>query len=185
VERLLEDAAAGFNLPFMALRYFNAAGADFDTEIGEAHNPETHLIPLALEAVSSSSAPLSIFGRDYPTPDGTAIRDYIHVSDLAHAHVLSLQYLLEGGTPKFLNLGTGSGYSVREILDSVRRVTGTEVPTVDADRRPGDPPKLIADPSLAEKVLSFRAKHSENIDTIIETAWAWMNSEQGRNTLRH
>ena len=153
------------------LRYFNACGADPDGEIGECHDPETHLIPLALDAADGGSE-LTLFGDDYPTPDGTCIRDYIHVTDLAEAHVAALGALLEGGGTSALNLGTGLGVSNREVLDAIGRVTGRPVPHRIGPRRPGDPPVLVADPSLAKHELGWTARLSD-LDTIVETAWRW------------
>jgi UDP-arabinose 4-epimerase len=172
IERALHWYAAAYGLRYVALRYFNAAGADPDGEIGEEHEPETHLIPLALRAALGAGDPLQIFGTDYPTPDGTAIRDYIHVSDLADAHVRALGYLADGGDSAALNLGTGSGCSVREVIAAVERVAGRKVPRREVARRPGDPPELVADPALARAVLGWQPRYSD-IDTIIATALAW------------
>jgi UDP-glucose-4-epimerase GalE len=172
IERVLHWYGAAYGLRSVALRYFNAAGCDRTGEIGEEHDPETHLIPLVLRAALGSGSPVSIFGTDYPTPDGTAIRDYIHVEDLASAHVRALQYLAEGGASTALNLATGRGYSVREIIAAVARASGRDVPQREAPRRPGDPPALIADPSLARSVLGWQAECSD-LDTIIRSALAW------------
>jgi len=174
VEEILRDCDAYCGMRSVALRYFNAAGADADGEIGEAHDPESHLIPLALAAASRDGSTLSIFGDDYPTPDGTPIRDYIHVDDLARAHVAALKYLIEGGTSTALNLGTGSGYSVLDILQSVERVTGKPVPAVNAPRRIGDPPSLVANAQKATKLLGLSMESSKDIDAIIGSAWNWM-----------
>jgi UDP-arabinose 4-epimerase len=159
-------------LRYAALRYFNAAGADADGDIGENHDPETHLIPLVLRAALGSGDKLQIFGTDYPTRDGTAIRDYIHVTDLADAHVRALDRLAGGGESMELNLGTGSGHSVREVIAAVERVTGRTVPRHEAPRRPGDPPELVADAGLAWSLLDWRPTHSD-LDTIVRTALAW------------
>ena len=172
IERVLYWYGAAYGLRSVALRYFNASGCDRGGEIGEEHDPETHLIPLVLRAALSSGPPVSIFGTDYPTPDGTAIRDYIHVDDLAIAHVRALGYLEKGGASTALNLATGQGYSVREIIAAVGRAVGHGVPYREAPRRLGDPPELIADPSLARSVLDWRAECSD-LDTIIRTALAW------------
>ena len=155
-----------------ALRYFNAAGADPDGEIGEAHDPEFHLIPLVLEAGLGKRPPVKVFGTDYPTPDGTAIRDYVHVTDLAEAHVLALKHMLEGGDSMAANLGTGHGHSVRQVLDAAGAALGTAVPHEIAPRRAGDPPELVADPTLAMDRLGWQPSLSD-LPTILETAVAW------------
>jgi len=160
----------------MAFRYFNAAGADENGVVGELHSPETHLIPSAFEAISGERAELEIFGNDYPTPDGTCVRDYIHVSDLAEAHVLGLEYL-EKGESGALNLGTGRGNSVNEVLSSIERISGRQVPKRLAPRRPGDTPELVADPSKAERLLNWKAKRS--LDEIVSTAWKWDQTRRG------
>jgi UDP-arabinose 4-epimerase len=172
VERALHWYGAAHGLRYAALRYFNAAGADADGDIGENHDPETHLIPLVLRAALGSGDKLQIFGTDYPTRDGTAIRDYIHVTDLADAHVRALDRLAGGGESMELNLGTGSGHSVREVIAAVERVTGRTVPRHEAPRRPGDPPELVADAGLAWSLLDWRPTHSD-LDTIVRTALAW------------
>ena len=172
VEQMLLDFEAAHGISSAMMRYFNAAGASPDGDIGEDHDPETHLIPLALDAVTGRRPALTLFGDDYPTPDGTCVRDYIHVGDLADAHVLALDYLAAGGATRAFNLGTGTGVSVREILESVRRVTGHEVPHVVGPRRAGDPPVLVADPSRARAELGWSPRLSD-IDTIVATAWAW------------
>jgi UDP-glucose-4-epimerase GalE len=177
-ERALEDYDRAYGLRFASLRYFNAAGADESGEIGELHDPETHLIPSALLAVKGKRAELELFGTDYPTPDGTCIRDYIHVNDLAEAHVLALKYLADGGDSVALNLGTGHGYSVKEVLDKVEEVTGREVPKRVAARRAGDPPVLVADPRRAEHLLRWKATRS--LDGIVSTAWKWMQRQDPR-----
>ncbi|MBI3506464.1 MAG: UDP-glucose 4-epimerase GalE [Proteobacteria bacterium] len=170
VEQILEDYGRAYGLAWTALRYFNAAGADPDGEIGEEHEPETHLIPRALMAVQGRLPHLDVFGTDYPTPDGTCIRDYIHVADLADAHVAAIGRLGNGGASIALNLGTGRGYSVRQIVDAVAAATGREVPLKLAARRPGDPPELVADPGLARREIGFAPTRSD-IDTIVGTAW--------------
>lgn len=172
IERALYWYGEAYGLRSMALRYFNAAGCDREGEIGEEHAPETHLIPLTLRAALGSGPPVSIFGTDYPTPDGTAIRDYIHVEDLARAHVRALDHLARGGKSAAANLATGHGYSVREIVAAVAKAVGQEVPQREAPRRPGDPPVLIADPRLAHSLLGWRAECSD-LDTIIGSALAW------------
>ena len=171
-EQMLADHAAAYGLRYAALRYFNAAGADPERELGERHDPETHLIPLALLAATGKGAPLSIMGTDYDTPDGTCIRDYIHVADLARAHVLALGHLLAGGASLAVNLGSGQGHSVREIAAAVERVTGRAVPVHEAPRRAGDPPVLTADPSRAAALLGFRTTQSD-LGQIIADAAPW------------
>jgi UDP-arabinose 4-epimerase len=177
VEHALRDASAACGLRSASLRYFNASGAHPSGEIGEMHEPEPHLIPRALMAARGEIDAIDIFGTDYPTPDGTAIRDYIHVCDLADAHVAALRYLGEGGATISLNLGTGRGHSVREILDSVTRVAGREPPSRIAPRRAGDPPMLVADPSAARRVLNFAARWTD-IDAVISTAWEWLRRQR-------
>lgn len=172
VERALGWYHAAYGLRYAALRYFNAAGADPDGETGEAHEPETHLIPLVLQAQASGAAPLKVFGDDYDTSDGTAVRDYIHVRDLAEAHVAALRHLMGGGAPLTANLGTGNGWSIRQVIDTVERVTGRPVPHEIAPRRAGDPPVLVADPSLAAEVLNWQPRLS-GLEDIIRTACAW------------
>ena len=169
-ENALEAYGRAYGLKSVCFRYFNAAGADESGQIGEIHQPETHLIPIILQAVLGQRAALEIFGDDYPTADGTCIRDYIHVNDLAEAHVLGVEYLAKGES-KAMNLGTGLGYSVHEVIASVERVTGRKVPTHIGRRRPGDPAELVADPTLAEKLLNWKAKRS--LDQIISSAWNW------------
>ncbi|HEV2336675.1 MAG TPA: UDP-glucose 4-epimerase GalE [Stellaceae bacterium] len=172
IERALHWYAGAYGMRYAALRYFNAAGADPDGEIGEDHEPETHLIPLVLRAALGHGNPLEIYGTDYPTRDGTAIRDYIHVSDLAEAHVGALGHLAAGGASAALNLGTGKGCSVREVIAAVERIGGRAVPRREAARRPGDPPELVADAALARSILGWQPRHSD-LDTIIATALAW------------
>ena len=166
---IFADYAAAYGLRYVALRYFNAAGADPDGEIGERHDPETHLVPSALMAAQGRIHELAVFGDDYDTPDGTCVRDYVHVSDLARAHVMAVRYLVGGGANLAVNLGSGRGASVREVLKSVERVTGRRVPYVVEPRRPGDPPALYADPTLARQRLGFVPKLSD-IETIVRTA---------------
>ena len=181
IERVLHWYGEAYGLRSVALRYFNAAGGDRAGEIGEEHDPETHLIPLVLRAALGSGPPVSIFGTDYPTPDGTAVRDYIHVEDLASAHVRALEYLANGGAGAAVNLATGRGYSVREIIAAAAKAIGHDVPHRETPRRPGDPPALVADPSLARSLLGWRAECSD-LDTIIGTALAW--ETRRHNTVR-
>jgi UDP-glucose-4-epimerase GalE len=175
VERILEDYDNAYGLRHVSLRYFNAAGADPEGTIGEDHAPETHLIPRLLHAALGKIERIEIFGADYPTPDGTCIRDYIHVADLADAHVRALQRLLDGGTSETFNLGTGRGYSVREVLAAAERITGKPIPTVVAKRRPGDPPALVASADRARRDLGWTPKHSD-LDEMIATAWSWQRT---------
>lgn len=170
-EHVLEAYCVRHGLRYVALRYFNAAGAHAGGLLGEIHDPETHLIPLALKSVLGSAAPLTIFGADFDTPDGTCIRDYVHVSDLADAHVLALQYLIDGGPSVSLNLGTGRGTSVKEIVDTFRVLTGLQVPHRYGPRRIGDPPALFADPARAKTVLGWMA--SRTLEDILRSAWQW------------
>lgn len=172
VEKMLRWHGEAFGLRWMALRYFNAAGADPEGEIGEDHDPESHLIPLVVGAAQGRRPPVKIFGTDYATPDGTAIRDYIHVTDLADAHLRALDRL-RGGTPsQAINLGTGRGHSVREVVDTVSRVSGKAVPAVESARRPGDPPELVAAPARARDVLGWSCQYSD-LETIVRHAWTW------------
>jgi UDP-arabinose 4-epimerase len=172
VERALAAGAEEGRLSYVALRYFNAAGAAPEAGIGEDHDPESHLIPLAIGAAAGLRPPLTVFGGDYDTPDGTCVRDYIHVLDLADAHVRALGHLLDGGKSLRLNLGTGRGYSVREIIAATERVTGRVVPHEMGDRRVGDPPVLVADASAAASALGWSAARPD-IDGLISDAWAW------------
>jgi UDP-glucose-4-epimerase GalE len=174
IENILEDYSQAYQMKYVALRYFNAAGADPDAEIGEDHDPETHLIPLVLDAASGKREGISIFGDDYPTKDGSCIRDYIHVNDLGQAHLNALTYLIAGGTSNQFNLGNGRGFSVKEIIDTVKSVTGLDFPVSIKPRRAGDPPVLIGDASKAEKVLDWKPAIPK-IEEIIETAWKWHN----------
>ena len=173
VERLLDSYDQAHELRFVALRYFNAAGAT--ARVGEHHDPETHVIPLALRAAAGRGPALTVFGSDYDTPDGTAIRDYIHVTDLADAHLLALEHLRRGGASEFLNLGTGTGFSVLEVIETARRVTSRDVPHQVGPRRAGDPPRLVADASRARGVLGWSPKQPA-LDTIVSSAWGWMQA---------
>ena len=171
VEKMLHWYGTAHGLKWVAPRYFNAAGADPEGELGEMHSPETHLIPLAFEAAMGKRV-LDLYGTDYPTPDGTCVRDYIHVRDLANAHMLGLDYLRDGGESIALNLGTGIGQSVLDVMHAVAAASGREVPHMVRPRRGGDPPELVADPSLAKRVLGWSAEYRD-IQRIVETAWAW------------
>jgi UDP-glucose-4-epimerase GalE len=179
VERMLADAERAHGLRYASLRYFNAAGADAQGRAGECHEPEIHLIPSALLALSGLRGPLDIFGTDYPTPDGTCVRDYIHVTDLADAHVLAIEALLAGKTIGPRNLGTGKGASIREVLAAVERVAGRSVPARESARRPGDPPELVADASRFQAETGWRPRHSD-LQTIVSTAWEWLRRWKGR-----
>ena len=172
VERVLHWYAGAYGIRYAALRYFNAAGTDPDGEIGEDHTPETHLIPLVIEAALGKRPHIGIFGTDYPTPDGTAIRDYIHVNDLADAHIRALAHLKKRGANLALNLGTGKGNSVREVIAAVEAVSGRIVPVEVGPRRPGDPAELVADPRKARAILDWEPRYPD-IRTIAEHAWKW------------
>ena len=171
-EKMLHWYSNAHPLRYVALRYFNASGADADGEIGEVHDPETHLVPLVIQAALGIRPSISVFGTDYPTPDGTCQRDYIHVTDLGTAHVAALRYLIEGGASTRINLGSGKPISVREVIDEAARVTGREVPVVYGPRREGDPPGLFANPLKAKEVLGWESKHS-SLENILTTAFKW------------
>lgn len=176
IERALRAYDNAYDLSSVSLRYFNASGADPDGEIGEQHDPETHLIPLVVQSVTNKGSSFDIFGTDYPTPDGTAIRDYVHVSDLASAHVLALRYLVNGGQSGALNLSTNRGYSVREIVHAVETASGRRVPVRERPRRPGDPPMLIGDARLARETLGWDPEQSE-LNSIVSSALNWFASD--------
>lgn len=180
LENALEAYDRAYGLRFAALRYFNAAGADESGEIGELHTPETHLIPLALMATDKANPRLQIFGTDYPTADGTCIRDYIHVNDLAEAHALALQRLADGEPSFAVNLGTGQGHSVLEIVKAVEEVTGQGVNRVEGPRRAGDPPSLVADATRAQQLLRWKATRS--LRDIVSTAWTWMQQVDAKTS---
>lgn len=179
VERILADYAQAYGLKYAVLRYFNAAGADPGGDLGEDHDPETHLIPLVIQTACGMRPHVDIYGADYPTPDGTCIRDYIHVTDLADAHLRALQRLAAGNAAFALNLGTGVGQSVLEVIDAVERVTGHSVPVERCERRPGDPPELIAGCEQAQAYLGWSPQLSD-LESIIETAWRWHSSSESR-----
>jgi len=172
-ERMLADYASASSFEYIALRYFNAAGADPGGALGEDHNPETHLIPIVLEAALGKRDAITVFGSDYPTEDGTCVRDYVHVSDLADAHVLALERLASGGGSGVFNLGNGQGFSVRQVIETAERVVGRPIPIRDGERRPGDPAVLVASSDQAKKLLGWKPAF-ESLESIIETAWAWM-----------
>ncbi len=174
IEHALADYSQAYGLGYAALRYFNASGAADESDIGEDHEPETHLIPLVLQVALGQREEIKIFGDDYPTPDGTCIRDYIHVDDLASAHISALE-MLESGTQLKLNLGTGSGASVKEVIDACRKVTGHPIPATIVPRRAGDPPELVADASLANKTLNWKPKY-DHIEAVVASAWKWHQS---------
>lgn len=176
VEKILYWYSQAYGIRYAALRYFNAAGADPDGGIGESHNPETHLIPLIIEAALGIRPDIAVFGTDYPTPDGTCIRDYIHVTDLASAHRLALDYINTTGENLICNLGCGQGYSVREVIQAVAAAAGSAPRVRYQDRRAGDPPSLIADPSQARRILGWQPVHS-SIEEIVRTAWRWHSSQ--------
>ncbi|MGB3759511.1 MAG: UDP-glucose 4-epimerase GalE [Rivularia sp. (in: cyanobacteria)] len=178
VERILSDFNEAYDLKSVRFRYFNAAGADPEGDLGEDHNPETHLIPLVLQTALGKRESISIFGTDYPTSDGTCVRDYIHVSDLADAHVLGLEYLLKGGDSTFFNLGNGNGFSVKEIIEAARLITGKDIKAVECDRRPGDPPALIGSAEKARKILGWQPQYT-SIKDIMTHAWEWHQKRHG------
>jgi UDP-glucose 4-epimerase len=176
VERMLKDCDSAYGLKYISLRYFNASGADESGNIGERHHNETHLIPLILEVATGRRENIKIFGTHYPTPDGTCIRDYIHVSDLTRAHLLALETLMSGGDSAVYNLGNNRGYSVREVIELARKVTGKPIPAIEADKRPGDPAVLIASSDKIKEALGWKPQY-EDLETIIKTAWVWHRKE--------
>jgi UDP-glucose 4-epimerase len=172
VEQVLQDYDRAYGLKSVSLRYFNAAGADPEGVLGERHDPETHLIPLILQVASGRRESIYVYGQDYDTPDGTCIRDYIHVCDLVDAHVKALRYLDAGNDSTAFNLGNGNGFSVKEVLVAAEKVTGKTIPVIYGDRRSGDPPRLVADASLAKAVLGWSPQYSE-LEQILGDAWVW------------
>lgn len=176
VEKMLRWFDEIHGVKSVCLRYFNACGADPIGRAGEMHDPETHLIPLLLRAIQTGK-PITLFGSDYPTPDGTCIRDYIHVTDLARAHIVAVEALMNGGPSRQYNAGTGRGYSVKEVLSAVEKITGQKVPFTMGPRRPGDPPALVADSTLLQRELGWKPEYSD-MGTIVETAWKWANRKQ-------
>ena len=179
VEEILADYEAAYGIKHVNLRYFNAAGADPAGETGEIHDPETHLIPLVLDAAAGLRPDIKIFGTDYKTADGTCVRDYVHVSDLASAHERALRYLMKGGASDSFNLGTGRGFSVREVIEAARKVTGREIKVSSLKKRPGDPPVLISGSAKARRVLGWKPEYP-GLDEIIGTAWRWHERKAGR-----
>ncbi len=178
IEKALKWYGAAHGLRSAALRYFNAAGADPDGEVGEDHEPETHLIPLVIQTALGQRAEVQVFGTDYPTADGSAVRDYIHVTDLAAAHVAAIDHLATGADSFAVNLGTGRGHSVKEVIAMVERLSGRKVKARESDRRPGDPPALVAEPGLAAQLLDWYPQYSE-LETIVATALKWHESQRG------
>ncbi|MBW4535444.1 MAG: UDP-glucose 4-epimerase GalE [Pleurocapsa minor HA4230-MV1] len=172
VERILQDFNQAYDFRSVCLRYFNAAGADPEGNLGEDHHPETHLIPLVLQTALGHRESVSIFGTDYDTPDGSCIRDYIHVLDIAQAHILALEYLIDDGATDVFNLGNGSGFSVKEVIETARKITSKEIKVELSDRRPGDPPSLVGSGAKANKILGWQPAYS-NLDDIISHAWQW------------
>jgi len=172
MEKMFKWVSKAHNLRYVSLRYFNACGAHVSGEIGEAHNPESHLIPIILQVPNGKRETISIFGDDYPTKDGTCIRDYIHVTDLAQAHILAVEYLRKGNPSDIFNLGNGIGFSVKEVIDTARKVTGHPIPAVVSPRRAGDPAQLIASSEKAKSVLGWKPEHAD-LEEIIATAWKW------------
>ncbi|MGI9305440.1 MAG: UDP-glucose 4-epimerase GalE, partial [Gammaproteobacteria bacterium] len=172
VEQILEDYDRAYGLKAAALRYFNAAGADPAGRLGERHDPETHLIPLVLQAASGKRESITIFGVDYDTPDGTCVRDYVHVNDLCDAHLQALERLLDGGGSARYNLGNGAGFSVRQVIDAAAKVVGHEIPVVQGERRAGDPARLVADSTRCKSELQWRPRYAD-LETIISHAWRW------------
>lgn len=172
MEKMFKWTAEAHGLRYVSLRYFNACGADESGTIGEAHNPESHLIPLILQVPNGKRETISIFGTDYDTPDGSCIRDYIHVTDLAQAHILAVQYLNNGGESDIFNLGNGVGYSVREVIETARKVTGHPIPATESSRRAGDPARLVASSEKAKKILGWKPVH-DSLEEIISSAWNW------------
>ena len=172
MEKMFKWSANAYGLRYVSLRYFNACGADASGAIGEAHDPESHLIPLILQVPNGKRESVSIFGTDYDTPDGTCIRDYIHVTDLAAAHILAVEYLQKGGESDIFNLGNGVGYSVREVIETARKVTAHPIPAVETERRAGDPARLVASSAKAKQVLGWKPVH-DSLEEIIQSAWNW------------
>ncbi|HEY9606115.1 MAG TPA: UDP-glucose 4-epimerase GalE [Allocoleopsis sp.] len=178
VEHILDDFDRAYGLRSVRFRYFNAAGADPQGRLGEDHTPETHLIPLVLLTALGKRESISIYGTDYDTPDGTCIRDYIHVTDLAQAHVLGLEYLLKGGSTEVFNLGNARGFSIQEVIEAARAVTGHPIPVTLADRRPGDPPNLVGSAEKAKRILGWQPQYAD-LESILAHAWQWHQKRNG------
>jgi len=178
IEGMLADFAMAYGFSYVALRYFNAAGALPAGGVGEDHTPESHLIPLILQTALGQRAAISMYGADYPTPDGTCIRDYIHVTDLASAHVLAIEHLMAGGEPRTYNLGSQTGFSVREVIEKAKKITGIDFPVVEAERRAGDPAVLVASSAKFQHDFNWQMRYSD-VDTILRTAWDWHRSHPG------
>lgn len=183
VETILQDLDRAYGFKSVIFRYFNAAGADPESRLGEDHTPETHLIPLVLLTALGKRESISVFGTDYPTEDGTCVRDYIHVNDLATAHVLGLEYLLAGKESTIFNLGNGNGFSVQAVIDTAREITGQPIPAVMGDRRPGDPPVLVGSSEKARSILGWEPKYSD-LATILTHAWKWHRLRHGTNPIQ-
>ena len=184
IEKILIDYHKAYKLPVSILRYFNAAGADIKGDIGEDHNPETHLIPLVLEALFDQEGFIKVNGIDYSTFDGTCIRDYVHVSDLAKAHVLALEKIINDRSLSIYNLGNGKGYSIMQVIDAAKKVTGKELKIIESKRRQGDPPVLISSPEKAKKELLWKPECSD-LEGIIRTAWNWYLVKEKKNSNKH
>ena len=178
VEQILSDFDHAYGLRSVRFRYFNAAGADPQGRLGEDHAPETHLIPLVLLTAMGKRESISVFGTDYDTPDGTCIRDYIHVTDLAQAHILGLEHLLKGGSTEVFNLGNGKGFSIQQVIEAARVVTGRPIPVTLADRRPGDPPSLVGSAEKAQRILGWQPQYAD-LETILKHAWQWHQKRHG------
>lgn len=177
MEQFMQDYDKAYGMKYVALRYFNAAGAHLSGEIGEAHNPESHLIPLILQVPNGKREQINVFGEDYPTHDGTCIRDYIHVTDLADAHIKALEYLKNGGKSTYYNLGNGNGFSVKEVIDTVERVVGAPIKRQIVDRRAGDPASLVASSEKIQKELGWKPRYA-NLETIVASAWKWHSTHK-------
>ena len=172
VEHIMRDYSKAYDMRYVALRYFNACGADLEADVGEWPGSSSNLIPLVLDAAIGRREDIKVFGNDYPTPDGTCIRDYIHVTDLAEAHVLALKYLMDGGASECFNLGNGKGFSVKEVIDMAKKVTGIDFKVTEVERRAGDPPELVADAAKAREILKWQPKYND-LETIVSSAWKW------------